>query len=708
MGEIALAAAASIWDLVDEADGLPVPDPITFVTGSKWLARPNLYPRQATLLKIIFLRTDLMTEFDHQVIAEWIAEFHATNPGAGEENKFSAHTNGIQPDIYERMQWCQERGYRWFKEVILAIGRRGSKGYTCALAMAYVLWNYMSTGNPQDWYGIMDDKEIQVLIFAGKKDQAKANLWGDLNNVITAAPCFTPYVSTPQAESLTVYAPHDFARMESLEARGIRSTKDLATFHVLPKESTLLSARGPTTAIMGFDEAAHVKNSGTSRSFGDVYGSATPSLDQFGKDAFIVIPSSTWEMTGLFYGLWENSLERETAPDGGRRGVYMNKLMLQLASWHPYVDWERAHELPLFPDGFEGDLGEYSDGSLPRLRELRGPIQAYDDEMMRLERSNPDTFAVERRSFWATSLAAYLNPGKVDAMFESWQERDPRLGPPEITVQQRGIMTVSYRAHGDPSDVNCRFGYSLCHLEPGPGGYQHVVFDQVKFWDPASYDDHFIDYDEVMTWIYEDSVRKFFPGVVTFDQYNVPATIRVLQKKVREGHLPKPVTVDKRDVSRELNWQTYETLKAAINLGFVHLPPHDEVREELKFLQKKDGQPVVVPPESGPCTTKDIADTIAVNVFELIGDQMVSFLAESLSAMRPAGAMHTSEIDPMSRFDPSASASNPYAHQLGGMALSRGSRPGPPGGSFRPGTQGGAGQARMPGRAAPSYRRGRS
>lgn len=697
------------WDIVEEAEGLPIPDVITFVTGAQWLNRPNLYPRQATMLKLMFLRSDLFTEYDRMVIDEWIEMFRSTNPDEAAiiEGKFSAHTNGIQPDIYQRIDWLREHGYRWFSEVILAIGRRGSKGYTCSLAMAYVLWHYLATGNPQDHFGIMDDKVIQVLIFAGKKEQAKANLWGDLSNILTAAPCFTSYISMPQAESLTIYAPHDFARMEAMQARGIASTKDMATFAVLPKESTLLSSRGPTTAILGFDEAAHVKNSGTSRSFGDVYSAATPSLDQFGRDSFIVIPSSTWEMTGMYYELWVQSLTREPAPEGFR-GVYPDKLMIQLASWDPYIDWEQAHELPLFPPGFAGDLGEYADGNLPRLKPLRSAIQTYDAKMMRLERSSPDTFAVERRSFWATSLDAYLNAAKVDAMFTPWEDRDASFGPQQILMQERGIMTRYYRAHGDPSDVNCRFGFAVAHIEPGPGGFDHVVFDLVKFWDPADYEDHFIPYPQVMDWIFDNAARPFLPSVVTFDQYNVPSTIRVLQEKVRSGHLPKQVIVDKRDASRDLNWRTYESFKAAVNMGFVHVPEHPELKDELKFLQKKEGQPVVIPATSGPVTTKDIADCAAIITYELIGEQMASFLNETLSSQLPVGAMHTSDQDPFSRFDPAQSAANPYSSSLGGMALSRGTRPGPQG-LYRPGAVGGRPNVRLPGRqSSATFRRGRS
>lgn len=704
--QLVTSTSNDIWDVLEEADGLPIPDIITFTTGPQWLNRPNLYPRQATLLKIIFLRDDLFTDYDRAVIAEWIAAFHATNPDAGEENKFNAHTNGIQPDVYERIAWLKARGYKWFKEIILAIGRRGSKGYTCAIAMAYVLWHYLATGNPQDYYGIMDDKVIQVLIFAGKKDQAKANLWGDLNNVLTAAPCYTPYIAVPQAESLTIYAPHDFARMEAMQARGISTTKDMSSFAVLPKESTLLSSRGPTTAVLGFDEAAHVKNSGTSRSFGDVYNAATPSLDQFGTDAFICIPSSTWEMTGMFYELWVQSLSQEPDDMGQLRGIYANKLMVQLESWAPYVDWERAHQLPLFPDGFRGDLGEYADGHLPRLRPLRGAIQTYDDEMMRLERSNPDMFAVERRSHWATSLDAYLNPAQVEAIFKPWPDRLPSFGPPVLEPQDRGPMTIAYRAHGDPSNVNCRFGFSLAHIEPGPDGMKHVVFDRIHFWEPADFEGHTIDYDVPVDWIFDEIIMMFCPTEVSFDQFNVPATVGVLQKKVAKTRLPKRCTVWERPATRELNWRTYETFKAAINLGFVHGPFHAEAQDELKFLQKREGQPVVEPPDSGPVTTKDIADTMAINVFHLIGEQMAN-LDETLGGQRPMAAMHSSDVDPMNRFDPSVMGANPYANQLGGMALSRGARPGPQG-TFRPGAVGTRAYGRMPGGGPASMRRGRS
>jgi hypothetical protein len=78
--------------------------------------------------------------------------------------------------------------------------------------------------------------------------------------------------------------------------------------------------------------------------------------------------------------------------------------------------------------------------------------------MQKLEQSNPETFAVERRSHFATALDAYLNPHKVEAMFTGeWLGQDRSL-----QQQASGHLAVTYKAHGDPALVNDRFGFRYC------------------------------------------------------------------------------------------------------------------------------------------------------------------------------------------------------------------------------------------------------
>jgi hypothetical protein len=618
------------------------------------------------------------------VIQEWIEDFDPeTNP------------EGIQPDIYERIQILKREGRRWFFEVLLAVGRRGGKGYIVAVAMAYILWNYMAKGDPQDYYGIDRDKNLACLIFAGKKEQARDYLWKDLYNVITGAPCFAKYISKAQGEHLTVYAPHDYVRIKQLESRGIVPTIDMATFQILPKESTGMGGRGPASFIIGMDEMAHVVKAVAKADAADVYNASKPSLDQFGKDGFFAAPSSTWQMIGKFYELWELSLERDEETD---EPIYPEKLMIQLSSWGPYMDWEDAHELPMLPDAFCGDLGEYIEVKSANFRRLRGPIQAYDEQMRREERANPDTFAVERRSRWAAALDAYLNERKVIQVFEPWLERPEYYGSSTINRQSKGPLTVTFKAHGDPAEVNCRFGFAVAHeelvMQMGDDGrpkldkkgqpivVAHAVFDLIHHWDPADYEDHIIDYDEVLDWIWDNVITKFHPEELTFDQFNNVATIQRLQKRVRGAGLPKRVNVFQKTATHQLNWTRFETFKAAINMGLVHAPFYQEAREELTFLTKPEGTNRVEPPTSGPVQTKDIADCMVECVHVLLGEQMNNFLNKDLRNFGPHGAI-PGGMDPMRHMDAARvrGAETPQ-EALSGFARTRGGNR-PASGQFR-------------------------
>jgi hypothetical protein len=337
------APAVGFRDLDRWHSKLQVPDPVTFCMSPRWLNRATVYPRQATLLKIIFLRDDLFTEYDHFVIAEWIARY----PADEDDGHF-----GIQPDIYERIAVLKAQGAPWFREILLAIGRRGGKGHVSALAIAYVLWTEMAMGSPQEFFGIDPDKQLYSLIYAIKKEQAKTNLYGDIYAVITYAPCFAEWLARPLTDTLSVYAPADAVRAAG---RSIQTGRDMATFQIQPKEATETSGRGVAACVLGLDEAAHMSGAGSTASAQQIYDAAQPALGQLGLYQFIVQPSSTWAQDGLFYSSYLAACEMDSAGVA----VAPHILMLRLASWEIYKNWEIAHEIPVFPPGFKGDLNEY-------------------------------------------------------------------------------------------------------------------------------------------------------------------------------------------------------------------------------------------------------------------------------------------------------------------------------------------------------------
>jgi hypothetical protein len=636
-----------------------IPDIIEFVTSEKYLNR-TLYPRQATLLKIIFLQTELFTDYDHEVIEQWTREFSLPPMDKWDPEKPLRYQGqwGIQPDIYERIEMCKADGRLWFREVLAVIGRRGGKGYLGALCGAYVLWHYLSHGNPQDHYSIDRDKRLASLVFAGKREQAKQNQWRDLVQVIRNAPCFlgiNPWgrnlISQEMNESLTIYAPIDIHRKKEAGKIGRTTTMDLSTFEILPKEATSMAGRGPASFLLYFDEMAHVVASGANRGADELYDSATPSLDQFGKDGFIYSGSSPWQMIGKFYALCMDALEVEP---GNFDPVHYDKLIIQLASWDIYEDWKRAHAIPLVPLAYAkklaadhyNDEGTLVEGNSFYLEEAPGadgrkayvrrcfarikkPVQQFDAQMKRLERANPETFAVERRSRWAAALDNYLNPVLVDRMFE------PYLGKP-LQMQSKGILKQTYMAHGDPSKSGANFGWAIAHTEgPDEQGMMHVVIDKVHHWEPSTFEDGQIDYPAIGKYIGDDIV-SFLIEDVSFDQFNSVEIMQRLRRRVAEQRLPKRINIHEQTATAPLNWKIAETFKTALGMNLIHAPYYEQLELESKFLILKNGSKVDHP-DMGPVQTKDVWDAVSNVVWKLIGEQMMAFMGAEFAAVGIGG-----------------------------------------------------------------------
>lgn len=643
---LGLELVTAIGSLADKRHRLP--DITTFVTHPDYLNRPYLYPRQSTLLKVIFLDLEHMTDYDFKVIAEWEANYHATADKDGVGN------NGIVPGILDRIEAnricpcghdrgshfvqgnlrldkvgtkCDEcecpkyRGRRWFREVISVIGRRGSKGHVGALASAYIIAHFIEIGNPQDRYGIDRDKRLSAIVFAGKKDQAKANQWRDIVNVILGAPYFGPYISRPQAESLTIYSQSDLLKIREREGRGVFSEADIASMEIIPKESTTIAGRGQAGFLLIFDEAAHVVKGVANVPAEDVFDSATPSLDQFHQDGFIYIPSSPWQKIGLLYDRYMLSLEMEVG-----KPVYPEMMMIQLTSWDIYKDWEISHSIPKVR------------GKPETFLDLKGAVQDYDDQMRQLERANPETFRVERRSQFAAVLDAYLNPDRVA---EIWQE--------DLEFQSKGSLSIDYRAHADPSTSGAAFGFAIGHREDGAGpeGMPIVVFDFLKEWKPEDYEDHQVPYIDINEEL-AGYLDAFMPTALTFDQYNSTGFIQQLKEHVRYRRYPKRVQVYERPATHELNWQTYETFKTAIGLGLVKAPFHEDANAELTFLQLV-GNKRVDHPDAGPVQRKDLADCMAIVTYELIGDAISAWVGKTMGELALVAGMQGG-ADPTRRF----------------------------------------------------------
>jgi Tfp pilus assembly protein PilV len=394
------------------------PNIIEFALDERYLG-VHLYPRQATLLKLLFCSPALFTDYDRGVLAEWTAGFSSRDRDDGTSAYVGSY--GVVGDVLDRIGWCHAHGRRWFREMIMVGGRRGSKGFLGAVATSYILWNVMATLDPRAHYGIAKGKQLHVLVFAGQHHQAQINQWRDLAQVIQHSACFRRYVAAVSRDTLWLYSPAQLAA-------GDCAPKD-AAFVISAREATELAGRGQTSLAQLFDEMAHMEAAGANRSAGEIYSSASPGTAQFGTDAFLYQASSPWTQQGKFYAQYQRGLAIDPVT---RTALDPDMLVVQLPSGDLYRDWERTHD----PDFLAWPAG------LP-FRRLQGPIFDAGEED-RLRRADPDGYDVEFGAQWAATQAAYLQREDVDRLFAPYRGS-------ALPMATGGSPEYSYIAHADPS-----------------------------------------------------------------------------------------------------------------------------------------------------------------------------------------------------------------------------------------------------------------
>jgi hypothetical protein len=268
-----------------------MPDIVTFAESPTYLGK-RLYPRQKSLLRLIYLETDHMTQYDVDVISEW-----------AESLLSGGDRVGVSPDVWARVKWLQENGYPHFREVVNISGRRGSKGLMGAIMAAYQNWKLIQLDDPQWHYGIERGKELYFYITASGLAQARSYQFADFANAVINAPCFKPFIASAKPSYVTFRTPGDVRRIADLTARGVTLEREIASLINTAVSANSAASRGGAAFGVIFDELAHMLlgSGGGPRTADSVYNALTPSLDQMGKDAFIYVGTSPFTKVGRAY-----------------------------------------------------------------------------------------------------------------------------------------------------------------------------------------------------------------------------------------------------------------------------------------------------------------------------------------------------------------------------------------------------------------------
>lgn len=630
---------------------------IEFATSEKYCGQA-LYPRQQTLLRLIFLEVDQMTSYDRQVIDEW-------------RNGFTDRiVCGVQPDIWHRVEYLKRRGYRRFPHIQAVLGRRASKGFIGALLGAEQIAYLIAMDNPQANFNIREGKSVFLNVGATSQTQAQRQLFADIREVVRDCAWLLPFVAENKDHQMRLRTPADLRRLARLQSQGHIVEGLIASLWAVPLSASSTVGRGATSYVNMYDEFAfHVQGTGSVKSGDEIYEDWQPSLGQFKKDALTYIPSSPFTKVGKFYELYNQgrvllrSYEEEmgVVSHDARSEIAAARmiadldeveleadptmLIVQGPSWMLYEDFERGGELT----GFQAEF--------PPENDMR------DEEQQRRRRKNPEKFAVERLGQFAEVMGQYLDSAKVEAMFRPVEWRDPTLcahcdedglvsqgrlaGQPcrhPLSPAPFGRFDHIYRIHVDPSSVDANFALAIGHAEAAPPDangqvWPHVIIDRLHVWQASDFPENpetgkcEIDQTQVEREISE--LLYTFPSTSIFssDQWNSVGFLQRLRKKYAPNIRVVEVTA-----TEKVNWERAEKFKAAINLGWVHAyrdtffndGKESLLENECKFLSEKNGK--VYKQEFGPVQTKDLYDAVSTVVVDLLSEALERWDSGTLTA----------------------------------------------------------------------------
>jgi hypothetical protein len=199
---------------------------------------------------------------------------------------------------------------RPMQEMVLVIGRRGTKSTSASMISAYETYRLLRKAHPQEYYGILDADDIRITNVANSLDQA-TKLFKLIQGNIEKCEYFHRYVAGNTAQFINLWTSEDKRGQES--SPSIRVTCGSCNARTL---------RGGANIVVIMDEEAHFLNNLGNRSDTEMYDALTPSTGDFGLDGKILNLSSPLSKNGKFYELYVQGMQGD-----------QDLLVLQIPSW---------------------------------------------------------------------------------------------------------------------------------------------------------------------------------------------------------------------------------------------------------------------------------------------------------------------------------------------------------------------------------------
>ena len=458
-----------------------------------------------------------------------------------------------------------------FQELVLIIGRRGSKSFMTITIALYELYRLLSHKHPQAFLNLPDFQEIFILNVAKNEGQAKDSIFTPMKSMAMASPFFQKYIGKPNELEMKFKTEKDLEENERRKSRGL--TELDGTIILKCGSSSASGMVGKTCWAIILDELAAMTgdnpNSGLDK---QLYDELKPSIATFGKEGKIICLSNPKGPFGQLFTLYNTRLEDELT------------LILKIPTW-----------------------------------QINANI---DKDWLEVQRKNdPVEFNMQfGAEFGTNSQDPYLSPEDVEYAF---------INSTQLTRMEEREMNGEYYCHVDPS--NRSDYYAVAVVEAIPSGERDISGKMIKsfrvvhihFWAPLKMKQP-VPVSDVETYICQLH-HKFRFRQISFDQWQSMETIARLQSlglpvvlKVFNKEYKDKIYLNLLEVFRNKRISFYKMSAGRVRDvkgKMMEINEIPEAKNQFLFLQKKwrNGRQII---EALTGYKDDIPDAVAAAIYE--------------------------------------------------------------------------------------------
>jgi hypothetical protein len=207
------------------------------------------------------------------------------------------------------LSWLYEEGRcntdvvegKQFQELILALGRRGSKSTIASVVSNYELYKLVRRGDPVKHYGFNPGAQFYILNVAPTDDQA--NVVFDMIQ--------TQAMKCPYLQNRSVHNTMTYFDIQTDMDMAMKGKKPKASIMSLAGGCSSNALRGRNAIVVIMDEMAFFLDNSGRFPGSEVYKALTPSVASFNTDGKVICISSPYAKYGSFYERYTQSFHEQ-------------------------------------------------------------------------------------------------------------------------------------------------------------------------------------------------------------------------------------------------------------------------------------------------------------------------------------------------------------------------------------------------------------